>query len=93
MLFKSISTKEKVLLLEYFYKGRDGQYAVSIRPALVIVKSFEKSYLEAWTKKKWYKRKNRKNVYTLKSEILLRLIFDTPLYSSCSLFVSYKACR
>ena len=52
MLFESISTKEKVLLLEYFYKGRDGQYAVSIRPALVIVKSFEKSYLEAWTKKK-----------------------------------------
>ena len=51
VLFKSISTKEKVLLLKYFYKGRDGQYAVSIRPALVIVKSFEKSYLEAWPKK------------------------------------------
>ena len=38
--------------------------------------------------KNWYKGLRReRHVYTLKREMLLRLKFDTPLYSSCSLFV------
>ena len=36
--------------------------------------------------KNWYKSLRReRHAYTLKTEIL-RLTFDTPLYSSCSLF-------
>ena len=51
VLFKSIGTKEKVLFLKKFYKNRDGQCAVFIRTLQNIVKGFEKSYLEAWTRK------------------------------------------
>ena len=51
MLFKSIGTKEKVLFLKYFYKDCDGQYAVFTRTLQNIVKVYEKSYLEAWTRK------------------------------------------
>ena len=43
--------------------------------------------------KKWYKGLRReRDVYTLKREMLLRLTFDTPLYSYCSLFVFTGLC-
>ena len=43
--------------------------------------------------KNWYKGLRReRHVYTLKREMLLPLTFDTPLYSSCSLFVFTGQC-
>ena len=43
--------------------------------------------------KNWYKGLRRERyVYTLKREMLLRSTFDTPLYSSCSLFVIAGLC-
>ena len=43
--------------------------------------------------KNWYKGLRReRHIYTLKREILLRLTFDTPLYSSCMLFIFAGLC-